>query len=204
MILESRYETRATAAKALGIEPSQLSRFFNDGKNGRNIGGNSARKFEEELNKPHGWLDIPQWEVDRNLGDLTDINVSGVPLMSWEMIGVTMKEEDLRALPTHQTNKKIDFNGFASVLKNDSMDAPAGVRPTYPEGFTILVNRDIPAEHGADCVFRMNGSSEAVFRRLIIDGGVKYLKPLNEIYPMVQLPDDAEYIGRVVQVSLDC
>ncbi|WP_391563999.1 LexA family protein [Pseudomonas syringae] len=86
---------------------------------------------------------------------------------------------------------------FWLVVKGDSMTAPTA--PSIPEGSQILVDTRAEVFPGKLVIAKLAGSNEATFKKLVEDGGVRYLKPLNSAYPTVQCADDCRIIGVVVR-----
>ena len=76
------------------------------------------------------------------------------------------------------------------------------MEPIYQHGDIIFVDRDVTPEHGKDVVVRLEDHDEAVFRRLVVDGKLEYLKPVNSSWPgkMIELSayPGARIIGVVI------
>ncbi|MDN4544149.1 MULTISPECIES: LexA family transcriptional regulator [unclassified Pseudomonas] len=91
--------------------------------------------------------------------------------------------------------------GAAFWLKvvGDAMTAPNGV--SIPEGMLILVDPDVEAEPGKLVIAQWPGSAEATFRKLIEEGGQRYLVPLNPTYPKALYSEECRIIGVVVQAT---
>jgi SOS-response transcriptional repressor LexA len=91
--------------------------------------------------------------------------------------------------------------GAAFWLKvmGDAMSAPSGI--SIPEGMLILVDPDVEAVPGKLVIAQWPGSAEATFRKLIEEGGQRYLIPLNPTYPKALYSDECRIIGVVVQAT---
>jgi SOS-response transcriptional repressor LexA len=50
-------------------------------------------------------------------------------------------------------------------------------------------------------IAQWRGSSEAIFRKLIEEGGQRYLVPLNPTYPKALYTEECRIIGVVVQAT---
>jgi SOS-response transcriptional repressor LexA len=74
---------------------------------------------------------------------------------------------------------------------------------SIPEGSVIIVDPNVPAEHGKVVVARLEESNEATLKQLVIDGGVKYLKPFNSSYPTMPINGNCTIIGVVKQLIQD-
>ncbi|MEE4341444.1 LexA family transcriptional regulator [Pseudomonas alliivorans] len=86
---------------------------------------------------------------------------------------------------------------FWLEVKGDSMTSTSA--PSVPEGSQILVDTEADVRPGKLVIAKLADSNEATFKKLVEDGGVRYLKPLNPAYPTVQCSDDCKIIGVVVR-----
>ena len=100
------------------------------------------------------------------------------------------------------TDYKAKGQAFWLEVKGDSMTAPAGVRPSVPEGSLVLVDTGIEAAPGKLVVAQLDESNEATFKKLIEDGGQKYLKALNPAYPLIHCNGNCRIIGVAVKMQM--
>ncbi|RUM56323.1 MAG: LexA family transcriptional repressor [Marinomonas sp.] len=91
-------------------------------------------------------------------------------------------------------------NAFWLRVVGDSMTSPHGTSIT--EGTLILVDPEIPAENGKLVVAKLEGTDEATFKKLVIDAGMKFLKPLNPIYPAIPINGNCEIVGVVKEAKV--
>ncbi|AWC94433.1 LexA family protein [Morganella morganii] len=96
------------------------------------------------------------------------------------------------------TAKKASNQSFWLEVEGHSMTAPQGGRPSFPEGMLILVDPEEDVEFGDFCVARML-NDEFTFKRLIRDGGVEYLEPLNPRYDLIPFNGNCQIVGKVVK-----
>lgn len=89
---------------------------------------------------------------------------------------------------------------FWLTVVGDAMTAPSG--PSIAEGMMILVDPDVQAEPGKLVIAQWPNSSEAMFRKLIEEGGQRYLVPLNPTYPKALYTEECRLIGVVVQATV--
>jgi SOS-response transcriptional repressor LexA len=75
---------------------------------------------------------------------------------------------------------------FALRVRGESME------PGYQHGDIIFVDPDVAPEHGKDVVARLGDRNEAVFKRLVVEGKLEYLKPANPNWP-----------DRIIEISAD-
>ncbi|WP_419709410.1 LexA family protein [Pseudomonas sp. NFX224] len=88
---------------------------------------------------------------------------------------------------------------FWLTVMGDAMTAPSGL--SIAEGMLILVDPDVEAVPGKLVIAQWRDSSEAIFRKLIEEGGQRYLVPLNPTYPKALYSDECRIIGVVVQAT---
>jgi SOS-response transcriptional repressor LexA len=69
--------------------------------------------------------------------------------------------------------------------------------PEFQDGHVIIVDPGMPAVSGAYVVVDYNG--ETTFRQFIVEGARKYLRPLNEDFPIIDLTGKYTIRGVVVQ-----
>ncbi|HHA2250157.1 TPA: LexA family protein [Enterobacter ludwigii] len=98
------------------------------------------------------------------------------------------------------TAKKASDSSFWLEVRGHSMTAPAGSRPSFPEGMLILVDPDSHVDPGDFCIARMNGC-DFTFKRFVRDGGVSYLEPLNPQYPLLICDNECQITGKVVHAQ---
>jgi len=88
---------------------------------------------------------------------------------------------------------------FWLSVVGDAMTAPSGV--SIAEGMMILVDPAIVPEPGKLVIAQWPDSTEATFRKLIEEGGQRYLVPLNPTYPKALYTEACRIIGVVVQAT---
>jgi len=74
------------------------------------------------------------------------------------------------------------------------------MEPHYFNGDIIYIDPDVAPIHGKDVIVRMGDRNEVTFKRLIVEGERRYLRPLNQLWPdkLTSVPNDARIIGVVV------
>lgn len=88
---------------------------------------------------------------------------------------------------------------FWLVVVGDAMIAPSGV--SIGQEMLILVDPAIEAVPGKLVIAQCPGNAEAIFRKLVEEGGQRYLAPLNPTYPKMLYSDECRIIGVVVQAT---
>ncbi len=88
---------------------------------------------------------------------------------------------------------------FWLVVVGDAMTAPSGL--SIAQDMLILVDPAVEAVPGKLVIARWPDSAEATFRKLIEEGGQRYLVPLNPTYPKALYTDKCRIIGVVMQAT---
>lgn len=97
------------------------------------------------------------------------------------------------------TTLNVSDSAFALRVSGDSMTNPHGT-PSLPEGSLIIVEPHPDPDNGKIVVAMLEGSDEATVKRLQIDGGNRYLVPLNPKYPVMEINGNCRIVGYVKQV----
>lgn len=66
----------------------------------------------------------------------------------------------------------------------------------------VLFDTGKEAVNGSPVVAKLTDANEATFKKLIIDGGNKYLKGLNPAYPLIPIDGNCKIIGVAVQMMM--
>jgi SOS-response transcriptional repressor LexA len=131
----------------------------------------------------------------------------GYPVSDWRETG-EVRDGELSTYGTSLAVSKPRFElsdyhaqgaAFWLVVVGDAMTAPTGA--SIAEGMLILVDPAIVPEPGKLVIAQWPGSAEAVFRKLIEEGGQRYLVPLNPTYPKALYTEECRIIGVVVQAT---
>ncbi|OJT40956.1 LexA family protein [Serratia plymuthica] len=99
-----------------------------------------------------------------------------------------------------ESDAKVFGKAFWLRVEGESMTAPTGV--SIPEGTLVLVDTGREAINGSLVIAKMVDANEATFKKLIIDGGQKYLKGLNPAWPMKEINGNCKIIGVAVQTMM--
>jgi SOS-response transcriptional repressor LexA len=124
------------------------------------------------------------------------------PVISWVAAGAWA--EAVEPFPPGFSDRYeiSDYNSkgaaFWLEVRGDSMTAPTGT--SIPEGMMILVDTEADVTSGKLVIAKLANSGEATFKKLVEDGGRRYLKPLNPEYKMVECGEDCGIIGVAVRV----
>lgn len=134
----------------------------------------------------------------------TEINVfDSVPVVSWVTAGNFEDVADPYEPGSSDTwlpcPKKHGERTFALRVDGVSMENLGG-KYSYSDGDIIFVDPSVQSENGSRVVVRLEGEKQATFKQLIIEGGKKYLKPLNPSWPdkIIPINGNATICGVVI------
>jgi len=96
-----------------------------------------------------------------------------------------------------ETTKRVGAAAFALKVVGDSME------PTCPNGAIIIVDPEREAKNGSLVVVRLTNDEAATFKKLVIEGGRRFLAPLNPRYPVLEATNPSTICGVVRQVLID-
>ena len=152
------------------------------------------------------WLAIGEGEET----ELSDSNVKDTcqpvesfryPVISWVAAGAWA--EAIEPFPPGFSDRYelSDYNSKGPAFwleeKGDSMTSPVGTSVT--EGTLILVDTEADVQSGKLVVAKLADSDQATFKKLVDDGGRRYLKPLNPAYPTEMCAENCRIVGVVVR-----
>lgn len=193
---EEKKMTKTAFAKAVGVSQPTVT----DWENGvMRPKGDNLLKIGRVLGVSPDWLmrGIKSHSDTEPGPDLR----GKVPLISWVQAGQWCEISDQfppgDAESWRETTAKVSSGAFALRIVGDSME------PAIPRGAVVIVDPAIEATNGRVVVVRQNGDSEATIKRLVIEGGVRYLKPDNPRYPIMEMRADAVICGVATKVELD-
>lgn len=196
--LQEWFENRTLPAK----DKSYISQIIT-GKS--SLGEKGAARLEREYGMPIGHLSGEGDKERTNVSNFQPyIKGSRYPVLSSVQAGAwseaiepyTLKDIDLWL----ESDSHIQGDAFWLLVDGDSMTAPAGL--SIPEGTYVLFDTGREAVNGSLVVAKLSDSNEATFKKLIIDGGQKYLKGLNPQWPLVSINGNCRIIGVGVETKL--
>ena len=201
--LEEKNLKQADIARATGKSTAAVTKWLR----GENIPkADSLKHIARLLGVSDVWLltgkDVAP-RLDNNVDLSQKIALEGhpIPVISWVAAGLfdpietvlrdTKVDEYLPPL------KECGKNGYGLIVVGNSM------KPEFKPDDRIYVNPDIQTfDLKTDdlVIIACNGETEATFKKLIIEGGEKYLQPLNPNWPeqIIKLNEDCRLVGKVV------
>ena len=152
--------------------------------------------------------DVPWLYLGSSLENPTDIKNEAlvpthfpIPLLEWELVAqfpdlTKIKQEKFSEwVPRFHIDKTPTFG---LRIENDSMISPSGHNKSFHPGDIIIIDPNAIAQHGKFVVAVLPKAKEATFKQYVVDGGIRYLKPLNPQYPTVQIDDKTRICGVMV------
>ncbi|MCE4056251.1 LexA family protein [Pseudomonas sp. Au-Pse12] len=123
------------------------------------------------------------------------------PVSDWRIAGEVRENGQSAYVPERYELSDYQAQGaaFWLLVVGDAMIAPSGL--SISQGMLILVDPAVAAEPGKLLVVQCPGNDEAIFRKLVQEGGQRYLVPLNPTYPKMLYSDECRVIGVVVQAT---
>lgn len=100
----------------------------------------------------------------------------------------------------YETTERTSPRCFWLRVEGDSMTSPNGV--SFPEDTLVLVDTERDHQNGSLVVAKLTDVNEATFKKLVIDAGQKYLRPLNNTYQPIAINGNCKIIGVVVDAKL--
>jgi len=123
------------------------------------------------------------------------------PVISWVAAGAWAEAVEPFPPGFSDRYELSDYNSkgpaFWLEVKGDSMTSPVGTSIT--EGTLILVDTEADVQAGKLVVAKLADSDQATFKKLVDDGGRRYLKPLNPAYPTEMCAENCRIVGVVVR-----
>lgn len=201
--MEEKGVTPAALARAASVSSVAAGKWFH-GESEPKAG--KLKLIAEFLGVTDDWLLTGKGspsKLDNNIDLSQKIPLEGrpIPVISWVAAGsFTPIETVLRDAEVDEylpPIKECGKNGYGLVVVGNSM------KPDFKPSDRIYVNPDIQTfdlQTDDLVIIACSGETEATFKKLIIEGGDKYLQPLNPDWPeqIIKLTEDCRLVGKVV------
>lgn len=202
---ELKYSQRELAQR-VGVSHVTVSQWESDIMK---IKGENLYKLAKVINVSARWLldgkgsQAP--DIESNLENAPfPPKTKKLPIISSVQAGCWSEAIDYNDISDHlnweDAPESASDHAFWLRVVGDSMTSPMGI--SIVEGMLILVDPDIAPESGCLVVAKLDGTDEATFKKLVIDAGMKFLKPLNPSYPSITINGNCRIIGVVKEVKL--
>lgn len=205
-LMKSQGITQEQLAEHLGITKGAVSHWLN-ARREPSLG--EIAQILEFLGKKHFSVGAGGLIVDETLkGDVEYVGpykagkkypvLSSVKAGAWgeAVEAYTLKDIDLWL----ESDAHIQGEAFWLEVEGDSMTAPVGL--SIPEGTFVLFDTGRDPINGSLVIAKLSDTNEATFKKLIIDGGQKYLKGLNPQWPLMPINGNCRIIGVAVETKL--
>jgi len=123
--------------------------------------------------------------------------------LSWKYVGRPVQEipsDFILATSQHVSEAWATQDGYWLAVDGPSMVSDGPI--SFPPGMLILIYPGLWPSSGRYLVAIHKPTGEATFKQFVRDAGRNYLKPLNPAFPMIEMDDDWELIGKVVDAKL--
>lgn len=197
-LLEERFGgVKKTMADAVGLSPSLFHAYATD----KQVGPKVARRIEEAVELPHGWLDQPHDECKAS----TEIDAVPVPMFDVEASaghGSWVESEEI----VKELMFRRDWLQSHGFLRKDLgviRSRGASMLPTIPDGAVLLVNkRETEIQNGRVYVIRYDRMLHVKRLQRLPGHQIQVVSDNAAEYPpfAVDLSDgvDFQILGRVV------
>lgn len=194
--------TQAELAKRVGITQQSLQKI----EDGRTQNPRKLICLSKEIGCDPEWLLLgTTCEVRENPSSYNNDNPSQQSPSNNQRPIITAVQASTWSSQTNLSNhpKWLDSpietsrNAFWLTVIGDSMTSVSGI--SIPEGYLILVEPNQNAKNGDLVVADTEGSTEVTFKKLVIDAGQTYLKPLNPNYRPIEVSNKINIVGVVKQ-----
>jgi SOS-response transcriptional repressor LexA len=119
-----------------------------------------------------------------------------VPLISWTTAGIWADISDPYQPGDGEqmihTTAKVGRHAFALRIRGDSME------PRIPDGSVVIIDPERSFDHGSIVLAKRVADQQATLKQLWYDGAHPMLRPINDKYPMLDMPEDTRIIGVAV------
>lgn len=121
-----------------------------------------------------------------------------IPILSWKQVANAPDLEDFDKMYIKEYVPHLftdELGHYALRIQGDAMTAPSGYMVSFREGDLIQVDQAKRPQHNDFVVTVLPGANEAALRQYVEEGGMRYLKPLNPQYPLIEVDDRVRFCG---------
>lgn len=113
-------------------------------------------------------------------------------LTAWLTSKIDNKNGEWKTVPCIM---EVTKSAFALFHSGDVMS------PEIPDGCAVIFEPDKQAVHDCFVLAAPTKDEPAILRRLVVDGARRYLKPINDRYPVIELTADGKIYGVAVAMN---
>ena len=197
--------TQVQLSELSGVNQSDISKI----ERGQTAEPRNVLALAQALGVDPYWLRYGSGSNTETTQNVTSVNSRGkVPLISWIQAGDLQGVIDVYA--PGEAEEWVDASefrpsgtAFALKVVGDSMVSPYPNSRSFPPGTVLLVDPEVGASAGDYVIAKDVVTQKATFKKLMHDAGRWYLKPLNPIYPTVEIDSpELRVIARVMEYQL--
>ncbi len=186
--------THADLSKKVGVSRAHITHY---------LSGRSKPPLDK--------LDLIARALDSNIEELLSQNektvasndVINVPIIRWDQVSqIELNYDSISAESEHIASQlsKCGEHPYALTVKGDSMISSFPGKKSFNPDDLLIVDPDREAKNGNFVIASVGDSHEAVFKQYTEDGPFKFLKPLNNHYPLITFDKTCRILGLVVCV----
>lgn len=184
--------TQKETAKSVGVSHATISQWESDINSPK---GKNLFELSKTLRCSQEWLLHGRDKPDSNVSPGPDIK-GKYPLISWVQAGTwsSIYEEPLINAVRYPCPVACSDKTFVLRVQGISME------PRFSEGDLIFVDPEAEVKSRKFVVARLDDSNEATFKQIIIEGEMKFLRPLNPNWPeqLIPINGNCTIVGVVV------
>jgi SOS-response transcriptional repressor LexA len=196
--------TQAQLARAVGISQGSLSEMENEG-----LSSTYTVQIAHACGVNANWLATGVGGITLDAQNVTSVNFRAkVPVISWEIAAKFQGVSDVfqpgeAERFEYVRDTDVSAAAFSLEVYGDSMLSSIPGDRSFPPGTMLIVDPGASAAAGDYVIARDAVTQKPTFKQLTYDGGRWFLRPLNPIYPTMEIDDPAiRVIGKVVEYSL--
>lgn len=192
-------------SRALGVSSKAVSKWMNAETMPRH---DAMQKLAKFLRVDSAWLQLGVIPSGANAGNVRFVapHKAGnrYPLLSWVSAGAWCEAIEAYSLKDidewYESDAHVEGCGFWLKVEGDSMTAPTGL--SIPEDTLVLFDTGREARNGSLVIAKLEDANEVTFKKLIIDGGAKYLRGLNPAWPLIPINGNCRIIGVAIETKM--
>lgn len=184
-----RHTTKAAFAEMCGISPAQLSQLLGENSS-RNIGDKMARKIEQAMERPFGWLDSPRnapSSIKNELEYVGAVRLGAVPVVGEAILGIDGMIDMLEIHAGWLQIYSADRDAYGLKVKGDSM------WPRIQSGEYVVIEPNTQVHTGDEVFVRTkDGHNMIKIMSKTRDGDYQFSSVNSDHRPITLSPDSIE------------
>ena len=186
--------TQEQLADAVGVTYQAVQQ-WESGKS--NPKGKRLEALAAALSCSKVWIEFGSDEAEKPSNVVEGPSIKGrYPLISWVAAGAWCDISEIHPADAVLYPCPVSCSDRTFVLRVQGIS----MEPLFRDGDLIFIDPAADVRHGSYVVARLDDHNEATFKKLIIEGGQKYLKPINPNWPeqIIPINGNCTIVGPVV------